>query len=38
MPRRGIFLSDPDAGTLGRDDEEDITRVVVEFLDDVFGT
>lgn len=37
MPRRGIFLSDPDAGTLGQDDEEDLTRVVVEFLDDVFG-
>lgn len=38
MPRRGIFLSDPDAGTLGQDDEEDLTRVVVEFLDDVFGS
>ena len=37
MPRRGIFLADPDAGTLGAEDEADLQRVVVEFLDDVFG-
>lgn len=38
MPRRGIFLSDPDAGTLGAEDEADITRLITEFLDDVFGS
>lgn len=37
MPRRGIFLADPDAGTLGAGDEADIEREIVEFLDDVFG-
>ena len=37
MPRRGIFLADPDAGTLGREDEADISAEVLRFLDDVFG-
>lgn len=37
MPRRGIFLADPDAGTLGRDDEADLEAELVRFLDDVFG-
>ncbi len=38
MPRRGIFLSDPEAGTLGRDDEADIAAVIDEYLDDLFGS
>lgn len=37
MPRRGIFLSDPEAGTLGRDDEADLEAALAEFLDGVFG-
>lgn len=37
MPRRGIFLADPAAGTLGGDDEADISAEVLHFLDDVFG-
>lgn len=38
MPRRGIFFADPDAGTLGAEDEADLDREIVEFLDDAFGT
>lgn len=37
MSRRGIFLADPDAGTLGAQDEADLTEEIVAFLDDVFG-
>lgn len=37
MPRRGIFLADPDAGTLGAGDERDLDAGIVAFLDDVFG-
>lgn len=37
MPRRGIFLADPDAGTLGAGDEADLNLELVEFLDQVFG-
>lgn len=37
MPRRGIFLSDPEAGTLGRADQADLQQALAEFLDDVFG-
>lgn len=37
MPRRGIFLADPEAGTLGRGDEADLESELVMFLDDVFG-
>jgi len=37
MPRRGIFLADPDAGTLGAQDEADLEREIEVFLDDVFG-
>ena len=37
MPRRGIFLADPDAGTLGVQDEADLDAEIVAFLDDVFG-
>ncbi|MGK2898372.1 MAG: phage virion morphogenesis protein [Burkholderiaceae bacterium] len=37
MPRRGIFLADPDAGTLGARDEADLDAAIVAFLDDVFG-
>lgn len=37
MPRRGIFFSDPDAGTLGAQDEEALDEELMAFLDDVFG-
>lgn len=37
MPRRGIFLADPEAGTLGAGDEADLNIELVEFLDQVFG-
>jgi hypothetical protein len=37
MPRRGIFLADPDAGTLGAQDEADLQAEIVGFLDDLFG-
>src|SRR5574337_154130 len=37
MPRRGIFLADPDAGTLGAQDERDLDDEITGFLDDVFG-
>ena len=37
MPRRGIFLSDPEAGTLGAGDLADVDQALAAFLDDVFG-
>ena len=37
MPRRGIFLGDPDAGTLGRDDEADLDQALADFLDGLFA-
>ena len=37
MPRRGIFLADPDAGTLGVEDQATLTEEITAFLDDVFG-
>ena len=37
MPRRGIFLGDPDAGTLGAQDEADLDAEIVRYLDEVFG-
>ena len=37
MTRRGIFLADPEAGTLGAGDEADLNIELVEFLDKVFG-
>ena len=37
MSRRGMFFDNPDAGTLGREDERDLSDAVVAFLDDVFG-
>lgn len=37
MPRRGIFLADWQAGTLGSEDEADLMRLVGDFLDGVFG-
>lgn len=37
MPRRGIFFADPEAGTLGAEDERDLEADIVGFLDDVFG-
>lgn len=37
MPRRGIFLADPDTGTLGQQDEAMLSEEIRAFLDDVFG-
>lgn len=37
LPRRGIFFADPDAGTLGAQDEADVMTEITDFLDDVFG-
>jgi phage gpG-like protein len=37
MPRRGLYLADPEAGTLGADDEAALLAEVSDFLDDVFG-
>lgn len=37
MPRRGLYLADPEAGTLGADDEAALLDEVSAFLDDVFG-
>jgi hypothetical protein len=37
MPRRGIFLADPDAGELGVEDQAMLTEEITAFLDDVFG-
>lgn len=37
MPRRGIFLADPNAGTLGAEDEADLDAELKAFLDDLFG-
>ena len=37
MPRRGIFLADPKAGTLGRSDEADLQAELVAFMDGLFG-
>lgn len=37
MPRRGIFLADPDAGTLGSEDEQDLQAELVAFMDQLFG-
>ena len=36
MPRRGIFLSDPDNGALGSEDEADLQRVIEDWLADLF--
>jgi phage gpG-like protein len=36
MPRRGIFFGDPDAGTLGADDEATLAEEIDAFLDDAF--
>lgn len=37
MPRRGIFLANPDTGELGAEDERDLEEEIVAFLDDLFG-
>lgn len=37
MPRRGIFLADPDDGTLGKQDEEMLGEEINAFLEDIFG-
>lgn len=38
MPRRGLFFSDPDSGTLGADDEALLDEEIGAFLDEVFGS
>ena len=38
MPRRGIFLSDPDAGTLGAEDDRMLDEEITAYLDEVFGS
>lgn len=37
MQRRGIFLADPETGTLGAGDEADLNEDIKTFLDSVFG-
>lgn len=37
MPRRGLFLADWEAGTLGARDAQALAEVLDEFLGDVFG-
>jgi phage gpG-like protein len=37
MPRRGIYLADPEAGELGAGDEAALLAEIADFLDDVFG-
>jgi phage gpG-like protein len=37
MKRRGIYLADPEAGTLGAADEAALMRELESFLDEVFG-
>jgi phage gpG-like protein len=37
MPRRGIYLADPEAGTLGAADEAALLSELESFLDEVFG-
>lgn len=37
MVRRGMFFADPDAGTLGADDQAELNAVLTEFLTDLFG-
>lgn len=36
MPRRGLFFSDPDAGSLGADDEATLAEEINAFLDELF--
>jgi phage gpG-like protein len=36
MPRRGIFLADPNAGRLGAQDERDLEQELSDFLDGLF--
>lgn len=36
MPRRGLFLADWDAGTLGAQDEADLQAELLTWLDDLF--
>lgn len=34
MPRRGLLFSDPDAGTLGNDDQQAVLDILTSFLQD----
>ncbi|MFN0185129.1 MAG: phage virion morphogenesis protein [Aquabacterium sp.] len=36
MPRRGLLTADPEAGTLGKDDLQDVLDVVNDYLREVF--
>ena len=36
MPRRGLFFSDPDSGSLGAQDEASLAEEIDAFLDDAF--
>lgn len=35
MPRRGLLMADPDAGTLGPDDEADVLNLISQWLDEL---
>jgi phage gpG-like protein len=37
MPRRGMFLSNPDTGTLGAEDDAMLDEEITAYLDEVFG-
>lgn len=37
MPRRGLLMADPDAGTLGPGDEEAVLDILQVWLDDLAG-
>lgn len=38
MPRRGLLMSDPDAGTLGADDVADVLGLINDWLDELLGS
>lgn len=38
MPRRGLLMADPDAGTLGADDEADVLGLINDWLDELLGS
>lgn len=37
MPRRGLLMADPDAGTLSPEDEAEVLDILQEWLDDLAG-
>jgi hypothetical protein len=37
MARRGIFFSDPEAGTLGAEDEAMLSEEITAYLEEAFG-